>query len=212
MATEPPLYVTDPEKWLHEISEKNDFVGVVIFRGSWCKFDRYYLQKLGDFSKKHMSDQNLHLIAWTGEGVDGAKKADEEWGLTKDHGFTEVLGDNTLALAKYLVDDTLLEKLVTSTIKDVQLENKTVSQETYPNGIVQPGMIWYAHHGSVVVQWEAVDEPFASDRPHPKDLFEQVLKRKHALDKGLSVIPVHGRKLKQCCSASEVNIAGCTLM
>ena len=208
MTTE-KLYVTDPEKWLHEISEKNDFVGVVIFRGSWCKYDRHYMQKLGDFSKQKMADQNLHLIAWTSEGEEGAKKADEEWGLTKDHGFTEVLGDETCSLSKYLVDDYLLEKLTTSTFKDIEPEN-TESTGTYPNGIAQPGMIWYAHHGSIVLQWEAgVAAPYfgATNRPNPKNLFDEVLKRKHALDKGEAVIPVHGNQLKQCCTPMEVNCA-----
>ena len=205
------LYTKDPEAWLHETAEKNDFVGVVIFRGSWCKFDRHYLQKLGDFSKEKMSDQNLHLIAWTSEGEEGAKKADEEWNLTKDHGFTEVIGDDTCALAKHLKEDCLLENLITSSLEDVHLE-KSVPPGTYPNGIVQPGMIWYAHHGSVVLKWEATVEPphfGGPNRPHPKELFEQVLKRKHALDKGEAVIPVHGNQLKQCCSAMEVN---CVIM
>ena len=150
------------------------------------------------------------MIAWTSEGEEGAKKADEEWSLTKEHGYTEVIGDDTCSLAKYLQSTCLLEKLITSSLEEAHLE-KTVG--AYPNGIVQPGMIWYAHHGSVVLQWEATNivEPplFGGNRPHPKELFEQVLKRKHALDKGEAVIPVHGNQLKQCCSAMEVN---CVIM
>jgi hypothetical protein len=204
-------FVTDPEAWLREISEKNDFVGIVIFRGSWCKFDKYYLQKLGDFSKDKMATEKIKLIAWTSEGPVGAKKADEEWGLKVHHGFDAVLGDETNALAKYLVDDCLLEKLVTSTPEEAHVES-LVTPGSYPNGMVQPGMIWYAHHGSVVLQWEAIVEPpnyGGPNRPHPAELFDQVLKRKHALDKGEAVIPVHGETLKQCASPLEVN---CTIM
>ena len=120
MTTE-ALYVKDPEAWLHEKVEKNDFVGVVIFRGSWCKFDQHYMKKLGDFSKEKMSAQNLHLIAWTSEGEEGAKKADEEWSLTKEHGYTEVIGDDTCSLAKYLQSTCLLEKLITSSLEEANL-------------------------------------------------------------------------------------------
>ena len=37
------------------------------------------------------------------------------------------------------------------------------------------------------------------------DLWEQVLKRKHALDKGDAIMPVHGNELRQCTSPLEVN-------
>ena len=154
MGDDKPLYVSDPEKWLHEISEKNDFVGIVIFRGSWCKFDKHYMTKLGKYNKDVMEKSGLKLIAWTSEGPDGAKKADEEWGLTKNYGFSEVLGDDTNSLAKYLVDDCLLEHLVTSTPEEANVKDK-ITPGTYPNGIVQPGMIWYAHHGSMCLQWES---------------------------------------------------------
>jgi hypothetical protein len=213
MTTESNLYISDPEKWLNQISSENDFVGIVIFRGSWCKFDKHYLQKLGRISKEKFESEHLKLIAWTSEGTDGAKKADEEWGLTKDYGFSEVLGDETCALAKYLVDDCLLEKLVTTAPEEAQVE-KLITPGTYQNGIVQPGMIWYAHKDapSVVLQWEAVVESphfGGPNRPNPEDLFELVLKRKHALEKGEAIIPVHGRQLKQCASPMDVN---CVLM
>jgi hypothetical protein len=204
------LYVTDPEKWLNDLTAQNDFVGVVIFRGSWCKYDKHYLQKLGEYSKNKMESQHLKLVAWTSEGPDGAKKADTEWSLTKDHGFSDVIGDDTCALAKYLVDDCLLEKIVTSSAKDINAEDQIEkdSPGTYPNGIVQPAMIWYAHHGTMVLQWEAVlDKPHSA--PDPSSLFEQVLKRKHALELGESVIPVHGNQLKQCDTDCDVN---CSIM
>lgn len=41
------------------------------------------------------------------------------------------------------------------------------------------------------------------------DIWEQVLKRKHALDKGEAIMPVHGDTVKQCTSEFDVN---CTLM
>jgi hypothetical protein len=209
MTTGNELCISDPEKWLSQISSENDFVGVVIFRGSWCKFDKHYLQKLGKISKEKFSSEHLKLIAWTSEGAEGAKKADEEWSLTKDFGYSDVIGDGTCALAKYLVDDCLLEKLVTSTPEEAQVE-KLVTPGTYSNGIVQPGMIWYAHKEapSIVVLWEAVVEPphfGGPNRPNPEDLFEQVLKRKHALEKGEAIVPVHGNQLKQCASPMDVN-------
>lgn len=173
MADEKPQYVTDPEKWLHQLVEGNDFVGVVLFRGSWCKYDKYYLHKVGKYNKDKMKSEGLKLIAWTSEGTDGAKKADEEWGLTKDYGFDMVIGDETNALAKYLVDDCILEHLVTSTPEEAKVE-ALITPGTYPNGMVQPGMVWYAHHGSLVLQWEAkVEEPHfgGPTRPLPQGMF-----------------------------------------
>jgi hypothetical protein len=170
MTDDKPLYVTNPEKWLHELVKGNDFVGIVIFRGSWCKFDRHYLHKLGKYNKDKMQNEGLKLIAWTSEGPEGAKKADEEWGLTKDYSFSEVIGDETNALAKYLVEDVILEHLVTSTPEEAKVQDR-ITPGTYPNGLVQPGMIWYAHHGSLVLQWEAkVEEPHfgGPNRPVPQ--------------------------------------------
>jgi hypothetical protein len=170
---EKPQYITDPETWLQKLTKENDFVGVVIFRGSWCKFDKHYLQKLGKFNMDKMkmeSNEKLHLIAWTSEGPEGAKKADESWGLTKDFGFDQVIGDETNALAKYLVDDCLLENLVTMTPEEAKVQN-LVTAGTYPNGLVQPGMIWYAHHGSLVLQWESKAQApdfGGPNRPHPQ--------------------------------------------
>lgn len=212
---EKPLYVSDPEKWLQELTESNDFVGIVIFRGSWCKFDKHYLQKLGDYSRTKIQSQTpLKLIAWTSEGVEGAKKAEEDWSLVKDHGFSQVIGDESCALAKYLVEDCLLEKLITSSAEEANVQDqiKNSSPGSYPNGIVQPGMVWYAHHGSLVLQWEAVvEKPHfgGPHRPHPEDLFEQVMKRKHALELGEAVVPVHGAQLKQCTTEWDVS---CTTM
>ena len=162
-----PLFVSDPEKWLNDLTSQSDFVGIVIFQGSWCKYDEYYLHKLGKYNKEKMKAEGLKLIAWTSEGPEGAKKADEKWGLTKNYGFEQVIGDETNALAKYLVDDCILEHLVTMTPEEANAKDMV---GTYPNGIVQPGMVWYAHHGSLVLQWESKAKPkgfFAPTRPNP---------------------------------------------
>jgi hypothetical protein len=173
MANETPLYVSNPEKWLNDLTHNNDFVGVVIFQGAWCKYDEHYLHKLGKYNKDKMKGEGLKLIAWTSEGAEGAKKADEKWGLTKDYGFSEVIGDDTNALAKYLVDDCILEHLVTQTPEEAGAKDQ-VTEGTYPNGIVQPGMIWYAHHGSLVLQWEKKSKDsgfFTATRPNPPGTF-----------------------------------------
>jgi hypothetical protein len=163
-------YITNPEKWLKEITEGNDFVAIIIFRGSWDKYDKHYLQKLGKFNNEKIKNEGLKLIAWTSEGPEGAAKADAEWGLTKDYGFSEVLGDETNALSKYLVDDCILEGLTFLSPAEANVEAQ-VTPGTYPNGICMPGMIWYAHHGSLVLQWESkVEAPDfgGPNRPHPQ--------------------------------------------
>lgn len=144
-------------------------MAIVIFRGSWCKYDKHYLQKLGKFHKGQMRQDGLKLIAWTSEGSEGAKEADLAWGLTEKFGFEEVIGDQTNALAKYLVDECLLENLVITTTKEANAEN-LVSEGTYQNGLVQPGMLWYAHHGNLVLRWtsEAHAPSFGGAyRPNP---------------------------------------------
>eukprot|EP00934_Nitzschia_sp_Nitz4_P003591 Nitzschia sp. Nitz4//scaffold128_size63911//26542//27252//NITZ4_006218-RA/size63911-processed-gene-0.112-mRNA-1//1//CDS//3329534829//3581//frame0 len=206
-----PDYVSNPEKWLEDLTKGNDFVAVVIFRGSWCKYDKHYLQRLGKFHQETMSKEGLILVAWTSEGPGGAKKADEEWGLTKDYGFSFVIGDDTNALAEYLVDDCLLPKLITMTPAQAKVSDY-VTEGTYPNGLVQPGMVWYAHHGSMVLRWASTAEPpsyGATTRPMPNDIWESVLKRKHELDKGDAVMPVNANNLRQCTNDFDVN---CSMM
>ena len=46
----------------------------VIAGSRWSVF---YLHKLGKYNKDKMQSEGLKLIAWTSEGSDGAKKADE---------------------------------------------------------------------------------------------------------------------------------------
>ena len=122
----------------------------------------------------HMQDEQVYLIAWTSEGESGAKQADEEWGLTKELGYSEVLGDETCALAKYLKDDEILPHLMINTPQEVRVE-EFIAPGTYPNGLVQPGMVFYAHHGNLALQWEApvldTNSFGAANRPQPAGAF-----------------------------------------
>ena len=170
MSADTPLYVSDPETWLTDVTTGHDFVGIVIFQGSWCKYDKHYLHKLGRYNKEKMKADGLKLIAWTSEGSDAAKRADHEWGLTEKFGFDCVIGDDTNALAKYLVDDCILEKLATKTPDELGIKDQ-VPEGAYPNGVVLPGMVWYAHHGNLVLQWESNGNEghgfFTAVRPNP---------------------------------------------
>ena len=167
---ETPLFVSNPEAWLAKENQAHPFLCIVIFRGSWCKFDKHYLRELGKHNKSHMEQERVYLIAWTSEGVEGARKADKEWGLTSELGYSEVLGDDTCALAKYLQEDEILPNLQISTPEEARVQ-EFITPGTYPNGIVQPGMVFYAHHGNLALQWEAPvmeENSFgAAKRPQP---------------------------------------------
>jgi len=139
--TDDNTYITDPETWLDKVTTENDFVCIVIFRGHWCKYDEFYLKALGEFNKSTMVKEGLKLIAWTSEGPDGAAKADTAWGLISQYGFTQVIGDSSNALANYLKEDQLLPDIVTTTPQEAHVEDK-VDPGSYPNGIVQPAMLW----------------------------------------------------------------------
>jgi len=154
MASDTPLYVSDPGTWLTELTKENDFVAIVIFQGSWCKYDKHYLHKLGRYNKEMMKGEGLKLIAWTSEGPEGARKADREWGLKEKFGFDDVIGDETNALANYLIEDCILEKLVIKKPEELDVKYP-IPDGLYPNGIVLPGMIWYAHYGTMVMEWES---------------------------------------------------------
>jgi hypothetical protein len=139
-------------QWLEETAHGPELMCLVIFRGSWCKYDKYFLQKLGEYHQKVLKADNVKIFAWTSEGEEGAAKADAEWGLTKTYGYDAVLGDETLALAKWLVEDEVLPDLVTTTPQELGV---TVPENSHKNGVVLPGIIWYAHHGNMVFQWVA---------------------------------------------------------
>jgi hypothetical protein len=212
--SEQPLYITNPEQWLSENAKGPDLLCIVIFRGSWCKYDRHYLHKLGQFHLEHMKKENVRIIAWTSEGQDGANKADEEWGLTKEYGYDEVIGDDTNALAKYLVEDEILPNLVTKTVDEAKIQNM-ITPGTYPNGIVMPGMIWYAHHGTITLQWECkFDEATrcGPGRPDPEHLWLEIKKRKHALDCGNAIMPSHSDHMKLCSNDVEVTLSSCVVL
>jgi hypothetical protein len=198
-----PLYVSNPEQWLDE-TVKADMVGLVIFSGSYSKFDRVYLRKLGHFIKqKQENGDSIKLIAWTSGGTEDAKKADEEWGLTKECGYSAVIGDDTAALAKYLIEDELLPNLVIAEDpkKDANIDNLPTSGA---------GQIWWAHRGTVCFEWSSKVED-GPNRPDPDFVFDQVTKRKHALEHGNAIMPVHGDDIKMC-TCEEVDAAGCSML
>jgi hypothetical protein len=255
-----PLYVSNPEQWLEEtIRGPDDLVGLVIFRGSWCPYDHYYLCKLGRFIQSQLLSTNedkqqhvllqdlttgekstIRLIAWTSEGAKGAKRADDEWKLTKEYGYSEVIGDETAALAKYLKE----EELVLPDLVILQQDNVSSCQRqaimkqqhshhnndddddgvvlpedasSYPNGMVLANQVWWAHHGTVCFEWSSKgdhgpDFGGPSGRPDPAFVWEQVCKRKHALDHGNAVMPAHGDNIKMCATSElEIKAAGCNI-
>ena len=218
MTEEKPLYVTNPEKWLEEtVKGTPELVCIVLFRGSWCKYDKYYLRKLGQHHITTMKNEKVTLIAWTSEGAAGAKKADEEWGLTKDFGYDLVIGDETNALANHLKEDEVLPGLITATPGEAKVAQNLITEGAYPNGIVMPAMVWYAHHGNLVLQWESKFEEASgwggpSGRPEVANLWEMILKRKHALDHGNAIMPVHGDSIKLCAYDWEVNLSNCSVL
>jgi len=90
---------------------------LIIFRGAWCKCDKYYLRKLGHHHVTTMKKENVRLVAWTSQGEEAAKKADKEWGL--------VIGDETLALAKYLMEDEILPGLKIATPQEAKVKESS---------------------------------------------------------------------------------------
>lgn len=214
MSSETPLYISNPEQWLEETVKGPDLACLVIFRGSWCKYDKHYLRKLGQHHKTIMKKENVKLIAWTSEGIEGAKKADKEWGLTKDFGYDMVLGDDTNALAKWLMEDEILPNLVIKTPQEANVQD-IVPEGSHPNGIVMAGQAWWAHHGMIAFEWESkCEEPDfgGPNRPDPKFVWEQVLKRKHALDHGNAIMPLHRDNIKMCSSDMEVTMSSCSIL
>lgn len=202
-------------QWLEETAAGPDLLCIVIFRGSWCKYDKHYLQKLGHHHKTTMKKEKVQIIAWTSEGEAGAARADKEWGLTEDFGYDAVLGDETNALANWLKEDEILPRLVTATPEEAHVTHLLPEGSTYPNGIVMPGMVWYAHHGNPVFQWEKTCEApeyGGPGRPDPVALWEAVLKRKHALDHGNAVMPCHGTAMKLCSTDLDLFASSCSIL
>lgn len=189
--SEIPLFVSDPEQWIAELNGTNDqaIVCIVIFRGSWCEYDAHYLEKLATDDLP----PNAYLVAWTSEGQAGADKAKAAWGLDQ---YKQVIGDETCALANYLQEEEILPNLITTPKEDLNLT------EGYPNGVVQPAFVIYAHHGNLVCHWETtVTEENAmggANRPNPEELWSEVLHRKKALDLGNDIMPINARKFKTC--------------
>jgi hypothetical protein len=160
-----PLFVSNPEQWIAELNATNEtaIVAIVIFRGSWCEYDAHYLEKLADEGLP----EDTYLVAWTSEGQAGADKAKATWDLSK---YKEVIGDETCALAQYLSDEEILPDLIITPKADLNLT------EGYPNGVVQPGFVMFAHHGNMVCHWvqEVVTAENAmggANRPNPEGTF-----------------------------------------
>jgi len=197
-----PLYVTDAEKWLHDATHAHEYVCIVLFRGHWCSYDHAYLTEFGKLHNKHMKKNGVHLIAWTSEGPEGASLADKNWNLTRLYGYDQVIGDSFCALAKWLKEDEILPNLVFSTPEEARVVHK-ITPGTYKEaGIVQPGVAFYAHHGILVMHWEAkVTEPTygGAHRPSPAEMWKKVEGRKHALDHGNAAMPINGDSLKHTC-------------
>jgi len=202
-----PLYASDPEQWLKNVTRTHEYVCIVIFRGHWCSYDHAYLTEFGELNTEHMKKRGVYLIAWTSEGEEGAKLADEHWHLKSKYEFDEVIGDETGALGQWLKEDELLPNLITSSPVEAQVAHK-ITSGTYPNGIVQPGIAFYAHHGILVMHWEAkVLKPTygGAHRPAPSEIWSRVKHRKHALDDGNAAMPINGETLKQTCEKLDGN-------
>jgi hypothetical protein len=205
------------KQWLTDTASGPDLLCIVLYRGGWNKYDRHYLQKLGQYHKTVLKPELVQLVAWTSEGSAAAQHLNDELGLTSNFGYDAVLGDETNALAKWLVEDEILPNLVTQT-EGIPAEHAS----KYPNGMVLPGMVWYAHHGNIVFQWEKkLDDTHKHSSsncggggwPDPNDLWEhQVLKRKHALDHGNAVMPAHGSQIKLCSTDADLLLSGCSIV
>lgn len=178
---------------------------------------------MGHFIQSKVKEEkvgNVTLIAWTSEGEEGARKADREWALTKECGYHAVCGDSTNALANYLVEDEILPDLVIKTPAEAKvtdlLPNQHGSTAAYPNGIVMPALVWYAHHGSApVFEWvHPCDDAGCGGpgRPKPIDMWTQVIKRKQALDHGNAVMPSHGSNVRMCTNDFDVFISSCSIL
>lgn len=192
----PPKYVTDPEGWIADLNKAHDIVCIVIFRGTWCIYDKHYLKLLA----KHKPPQS-YLVAWTSE--------EEEISNAKQiGGYDLVIGDKTNALPLYLKEDELLPDLVITSHDEIDPgDDAPIGQ--YSQGMCQPGLIIFAHHGNLACHWEQTtltqETAYgAARRPNPKKIWEEVAHRKHALDMGNAVMPVHGSKLEMCTHVGDV--------
>lgn len=203
--------INNNKQWLHETASGPDLLCIVFFRGSWCPYDKHYLQLLGKYHIEHMKHDHLQLIAWTSQGIDGANQANTEWELTTKYGYDAVLGDETNALANWYIEDEILPDLVIKTPNEAKVQDVICDASLYPNGIVMPAMVWYAHHGNMVLHWtskfnETDVHPCGPIRPEPESVWNQVLKRKHALDLGNDVLPSHGTDVKMCTFEEDVSM------
>ncbi|MGV2389322.1 MAG UNVERIFIED_CONTAM: hypothetical protein LVR29_16925 [Microcystis novacekii LVE1205-3] len=147
MSSASPLYVSDPEKWIHDLGHEHDILFLVIFRGAWSPLDKHYLELLGP-----TKPSNCYMVAWTSQGEEGAAEAKEKWHLEN---FDLVIGDKTASLAKYLIEDEILPQLDINPVREELKTKYSIGDEDYPEGLVQPGMVLFAHKGNLIMHWEA---------------------------------------------------------
>ena len=211
-----PLYVSDPEKWLQRTIDTPDLVCILFFRGSWCKYDRFYLRELGKFVQQQQhSQEKVKLIAWTSEGAQGAQKANQEWRLTTEFGFDAVIGDESNALANYfkdfLTEEEILGDLEILPLADLNAgDNAQKAVGTYPHGVALPCMLWYAHHGSLVLEWASTNKG-GPGRPDLPEMWQKIVKRQKALEHGNATMPAHG-KCKLCADDVQVTLSQCNIL
>lgn len=215
--TTTPLYIADPEKWLQQTIETQELVCVLFFRGSWCKYDRFYLRELGKFYKNKIqpTGETVRIIAWTSEGPKGAQKADQEWRLTAELGFSQVIGDESNALANYfknfLTEEEILGDLDILPLADLKAgDDAKKAVSTYPNGVALPCMLWYAHGGSLVLEWASTNKG-GPGRPELEEMWQKIAKRKKALEHGNATMPAHGN-CKLCADDWQVALSQCSLL
>jgi hypothetical protein len=174
------------------------------------------LKKVGEYLKKvdtiGILQGMIRLVAWTSEGAIGAAKADKEWGLRSKYGYDLVIGDETNALANWLIEDEILPNLAIKTPVEAKVSDyiNSDTSASYPNGIVMPGVVWYAQNGRMVFSWESKFDgtcavPCGPGRPHPNDVWHHVVKRRECLAVGSSIMPSHGTNIRLCATEEEVN-------
>lgn len=214
---EKPLYVSNPEKWLKDTTESYDLVCILFFRGCWCKYDRFYLRELGKYYKNTIqsSGETVRIIAWTSEGAEGAQKMDDDLKLTSEYGFSQVIGDETNALANYfkefLQEEDILTDLQILPVSELDAgDDVHKSTSKYPSGMALPVQLWYAHQGSLVLEWASTNKG-GPGRPALGELWNKVLKRKHALEHGKDTMPAHG-EMKLMADDFQVTISQCLIL
>ena len=127
-----------PALWFDMIMQQNDLVCITIFRGAKCKNDCQYLKQLGVFQTAFMSKEGVCLIALSSDGLRAAHELNTSLGLTSTLGYSDVIGDEQCTLVKWLQEEMEFPS------------NLAVCE----SGISHPALVFFAHHGVPVFQWE----------------------------------------------------------